>query len=366
MVGVAGFICCLLTTYIVSTFQSMRDGAQGGMCLAIMAVIALLICDKNLFRILPGGMAPVMALSTITVFKIAFFVVFFTRGKFSLRNLAVAAPISILYILSSSSSHIIELPGLKSVLEATMLLLSIYGVSKDLGENTESGRRGIIRRALRNMGLVFLVIFALAFALDSLVDGAVSFSLNGFLSSVMSFGGGDAYLTVADGLFVQNGYITEDDFYSAVVPVVNVLPGSILCKTLSGIGFYFGMEATGSTMYGLLAASLGFAVSVAASCMIYALVYAGYERYGHLRVFQEIRHYIRPIVSGLLINVMLALILQLQKLDNAFAASGSLLLFMFLIYGMALYFMYRRKARNEFVALFSIMASLVFCNAVMY
>lgn len=46
----------------------------------------------------------------------------------------------------------------------------------------------------------------------------------------MSFGGGDAYMTIADGIFVGGGMITSQQYYNHIVPAVNVLPGSILCK----------------------------------------------------------------------------------------------------------------------------------------
>ena len=59
---------------------------------------------------------------------------------------------------------------------------------------------------------------------------ALRFIGMGWLSSVMSFGGGDAYLSVAQGLFVEGGVINNADFYGNVVSVANALPGSILCK----------------------------------------------------------------------------------------------------------------------------------------
>ena len=59
------------------------------------------------------------------------------------------------------------------------------------------------------------------------------FSGRGILSAWMSFGGGDAYMTIADGIFVGGGMITSQQYYNHIVPAVNVLPGSILCKTLA-------------------------------------------------------------------------------------------------------------------------------------
>lgn len=38
-------------------------------------------------------------------------------------------------------------------------------------------------------------------------------------------------MTIADGIFVGGGMITSQQYYNHIVPAVNVLPGSILCKT---------------------------------------------------------------------------------------------------------------------------------------
>jgi chromate transporter len=130
----------------------------------------------------------------------------------------------------------------------------------------------------------------------------------------MSFGGGDAYLTVADGLFVQSEIITEDQFYSTLVPTVNILPGSILCKTLSGIGYLYGLDQIGTHAGAIAMAVIGFACSVVASCGVFTLVGYVYECFGNLTIFRQIKKWIRPIVSGLMGNVMLSLIYQSKKL----------------------------------------------------
>ncbi|MEI3279984.1 MAG: hypothetical protein V8R46_04070 [Eubacterium ramulus] len=63
------------------------------------------------------------------------------------------------------------------------------------------------------------------------------------ISAVISFGGGDAYLAVANGMFVNTGMIGYDDFYSKIASVANGLPGSILCKILAGVGYIFGCQS---------------------------------------------------------------------------------------------------------------------------
>ena len=123
----------------------------------------------------------------------------------------------------------------------------------------------------------------------------------------MSFGGGDAYLSVAQGLFVEGGVINNADFYGNVVSVANALPGSILCKILTGIAYDVGYNLNGSIIEGLFVALSGFACSVAASGAIFELVFCVYEKYESLQIFAVVKHFIRPIISGLLLTVAVSL-----------------------------------------------------------
>jgi chromate transporter len=86
--------------------------------------------------------------------------------------------------------------------------------------------------------LVWLLLLAVC-SLPALLltEDTPLYLMRGFFSSIISFGGGDAYLSVADGLFVSSGMVTYQEFYSLLVPVANVLPGSILSKILTGVGY---------------------------------------------------------------------------------------------------------------------------------
>ena len=51
-------------------------------------------------------------------------------------------------------------------------------------------------------------------------ERCLPFFVKGIASSLISFGGGDAYLTIADGLFVPD-YISENSFYNYLILIVN-------------------------------------------------------------------------------------------------------------------------------------------------
>lgn len=166
-------------------------------------------------------------------------------------------------------------------------------------------------RAIALDALAWLSFFLLLTLPAVLYDArALSFFGKGVLSAWTSFGGGDAYLSIADGFFVESGTVSTQQYYSLIVPTVNILPGSILCKTLAAVGYYAGWNLCGSVGAGLLFALGGFGSSIAASCVCFMIVYHLYDSVIRLRFFQVIRRWIRPMIGGLLMKVMVTLIRQ--------------------------------------------------------
>ena len=188
--------------------------------------------------------------------------------------------------------------------------------------------------------------FALLFALPALMmlPGSSSFLGEGFLSSLLSFGGGDAYLTIADGLFVQGGTVAAADFYGQLVPVANALPGSILCKILTGIGYLAGFRM-GGTSSGLILALAGFAVSVAASGLIFGLVARLLRTFHDVPVFRQISLWVRPIISGLLLNVALSMLRTNLEIGAGLSVPEAAVLG--LTVGLALFCLYLLCARRK-------------------
>ncbi len=183
----------------------------------------------------------------------------------------------------------------------------------DLGWNTgkSPGRTGMKRKDMYIDAGIWMFIAAVIVVPAMAVDRSVlTFSVHSVLSTWTSFGGGDAYLTIADGFFVQGGFITEQQYYGYIVPVVNVLPGSILCKTLAAVGYYTGWNISGSAGCGILFAMIGFGCSVTASCSSCMLAYRLYDYLITLPAFRMIQQWIRPVIAGLLLKVMLMLVTQ--------------------------------------------------------
>lgn len=167
---------------------------------------------------------------------------------------------------------------------------------------------------------------------------------------------------VAEGLFVETSLISEDSYYGSLVPLVNVLPGSILCKTLSGIGYYIGLKETGSILGAYAVALAGFAVSIFGSCGVVSVVGCFYNAFHNMEVFVVIRRWIRPIVAGLMLNVILALVYQNCKLGITEALGVAPVLVMFGIYLLDMYLYRAKKIGSGKIVLFSIVLSVIVCN----
>ncbi|MBQ9361755.1 MAG: chromate transporter [Lachnospiraceae bacterium] len=360
-VGVTAFICCLLTEYIVASAKQYRRRKLPKQGIYVALIVFLLTCGKSLYRILGIDRNPVFSIATIHVFIVAFFLLFYLGNKPSKVGWAVGIAVSALYVMSISKMGI---SGSKFIRIATiilMIVLACYGLFRN-GKGEASFDKSAFRRTVAEIGWIFLFTAVSAIAALLLTKESVTYLTNGFISSVMSFGGGDAYLTVADGLFVQTGLISENDFYGYLVPVVNILPGSILCKTLSGIGYFMGYSISGNVLSGMITASAGFFVSILASCGIFDLIGCFYGGLSDMYFIRGIRRWIRPIVSGLMVTVMLSLVWQSIKLGNERNLGVMPFLLMAVLYALDLFMLWRMKMKNGNVVFISAVCAFIAYN----
>lgn len=163
---------------------------------------------------------------------------------------------------------------------------------------------------------------------------AIEFLGDGLLSTVTSFGGGEAYLSIASGMFVSSGAVSTADFYGQLVPVANALPGPILVKLLSGIGYLIGVGQGGMTS-GFLFALVGFGAGIGATNFVCVVVHTLYSSFTELKTFQVIKQWILPVICGLLITVVLSMLCERLKVTQTVGIGNIPSIFMI----MALYFL---------------------------
>ncbi len=160
-----------------------------------------------------------------------------------------------------------------------------------------------IHLLLKRIASALVVILFFGAVLQLLYKGG-SFSWRACLSSILSFGGGDAYIAIAERLFVDSGMLASLTFFSIIIPIVNSTPGSILCKSLACIGYCIGTELTGSLAGGLLWALCGYAFSICMSCITYAAGSCFLEAITVWKVWKYISLLLRVIISFLQLRIL--------------------------------------------------------------
>lgn len=361
-VGITAYIIVILGQYILTTLKKAKNN-RGGMILA--AIVILLVWmfngEDNFFRLCGITDTPIFGVSTIEIFIVAFFVIICNGGRFKSWWTVIAGVISLIFLFSTGDSHLIGSSTFTKGLMLGMLVLGLVRLVMNF-RSKESFHIGewkeIIVEVLLWIG--FLVVLSLPAWI--MMPKSLTFTGQGLLSAIMSFGGGDAYLSVAQGLFVDSGMITADEFYGGVVTMANILPGSILCKVLSGIGYLWGVDQTGTVWGGIVAALAGFASATGMSCAVFGIAKIVYDKWRKMEMIQALNHLIRPIVSGLLISVGISLYgTNCVVEDNAGWGYGSIA-FLMIVIVCGVCVMQRKKIHMIWQVLMSIGVSLMACN----
>lgn len=209
--------------------------------------------------------------------------------------------------------HIPEVSALGLVV-GTLLVAGVLSVIPRGLSHAESHDGPASRSRGRHIamaGALLLALAAVVFVVAALIAGRDDRAA-GFLglvaaSTLSSFGGGEAYVGVADGFFVGPGIVSAEFFYGQLVPVANALPGPILVKLASGMGFAVGSE-TGSPGLAFLLSIAAFAVSIALCSVVALGVLAAYESVSHSRFVRTVTVLILPVICGLLATTAVSIL----------------------------------------------------------
>ncbi len=321
-IGVSAFIILLLTRYVFSVYQKglSRGKSQSLKTLAVMAMVFLLVGGKNINKLLGIDHPPIVSVSTVQLLALVFFFAFYTRGKYSAKHLIVTVVLGGIYLLGTGIAKGVIPELIVTIDIILMVVFALYGLISSFLKSKQDVSVDMKAVAL-DLGVWFAVVGIVGGAVALKYPEVVSYIWKSGLSVLMSFGGGDAYLTIADGIFVESAMITEQQFYGQLVSIVNILPGSILCKTLTGVGYCIGHNVGGTVMAGLMFATVGFVTSVAVSCGFVSAVYYLYDALIKLNIFQTISKWITPVIAGLLLNIMLSLCNQCMNLSEGIGIS---------------------------------------------
>lgn len=313
-IGITAYIACLLTDYVVKTIHKAKGGYRVA-CLCITNLVFLLTCGKKAYKLFGISGSPLIVLSTFQVFAI----------------------------------------GIGAVVVASFFVEK----KKDDKKLKNSGRIDLINTCKEMTGFIGTFII---FSIPAIIITAdtIKYVVCGFISSLLSFGGGDAYLTVADSFFVGNGIVTETAFYGHIVPFANLIPGSILAKVSGNVGYMVGSEA--SILGGIVVAVAGMFCSILASCGVFCVVRLLYRRFGEFRFFALIKKWIKPIVSGLMLTVIISLASQVKNIGVAENMNMPALILFIVIYFINIFTYYKTKYNGFIRVIMSIFISIIICN----
>ena len=321
-IGVSAFIMLLLTRYVFSVYKKGLDRGknQSIKTISVIVLVFLLVGGKNINQLLGIESTPLVSVSTIQLLALVFFFAFYTRGKYSAKHLMIAFVLGGIYLLGTGKAQDLIPSVVLTLDELLMVGFALYGLISSFIQKKQDVTIDA-KAVLFDLGVWLAVVVIFGGAVALCYPEVLSYIWKSGLSVLMSFGGGDAYLTIADGIFVESGMITKQQFYGQLVSVVNILPGSILCKTLTGVGYYIGQNVGGTVLAGLMFAIVGFVCSVAVSCGFVGTVYYLYDAFIQLNIFQTISKWISPVIAGLLLNIMLSLCNQCVNLSERIGVS---------------------------------------------
>ncbi len=363
-VGVTAYIIFMLHEYLKNTVKECRNNNMGAIGILFIILVFALTAGKEIYQLTGIKNTPVFDISTVQILIMAFFIIFYTNGTAYKIRLIISAAITVLYCLCISELNIIPIPYAIWILRAFMLILALWGLFTGINGQHIAFDIKPFKRFVKEE--IFWFAFLLIASIPALIlcSESVSFIGKGVVSVLMSFGGGDAYLAVADGLFIDSGMVSYSDFYSKIAAVANALPGSILCKILAGVGYYIGY-ARGGLFTGLCVAFSGFICSIAASGGTFSAVAYLYERFENMSIFRALKKYIRPIVAGLLLTVSVSMLGQNISLAQAQKCPVIYILIITIaIYILNIYWRKKETLKPVYRVLLSAAISLAACNLI--
>lgn len=339
-VGISTFIIFLLVEYITKVMKNGKLENHGKKYIVIMLAAFLVTGGKELRCVLSGLtgcekkwlLDPILDISTINLMIVSFFVILFLGTNSSYKKKVVACILAGLFVLSVGKKQIFPVDwNMKLVIEVAMVVAIIATViyefrkKKDCVSKVDIQTKentGKYKKTLRNIG-IFILLSVIAFGITLICSvnktntsslNIIDYTVNSAISTITSFGGGEAFISIAEGMFVNTGYVDSGIYYSQIVSIANALPGPILVKIIAAVGFEFGKLSFNSPFLGIMIAVLGSCVAIGVSSVVALVVYLGFDKLKNAPRVQQIQNYILPVVCGMLISTCLSMLYEAQKI----------------------------------------------------
>lgn len=347
-VGISIFIVLLLAMYISKVVLLCKINGILKKAVFIMIGAFFVTAGKEMrqivsivFNIDIKTLPPILYdISTLNLMIVSFFLIFFLAQNFNLKRGIYGAILAYVYVdLNGKGGLLSPIRYIKPAIVPLMIASIIFISLKDRKKTEKSSKQKFsfdfskLTAILLFIGAAVILILSTFILFPGLkadgyknIEGTQNLFLfigYAFISTITSFGGGEAYISVADGFFVQSGFVPPNVFYGTVVAIANALPGPILVKIASAIGFYFGYTATGEIAAGIMLSAAALCITVGCSCSVMLVVVAGYDALKESVLLKSLKRYILPVVCGMLITTSLSMMYEVLKITKV-AELGSI------------------------------------------
>lgn len=324
-VGITAFIVFLLISYVSKTVKAGDFKINMTLCLAAFALTGGKEVREILGQIFNVEYkvfgTPLFDIPTIDLIIMAFFVILLLEKLRSKTEFFAAIFLCLIYAFFKGKTGTVL--GLDKFSSLILLAMIVFVVLAFVVRRNKSGNKSKIsfnKSDLVIVGLFLIIPAIFVLVLKILLPIPAEHNVTDFLfkitsSTITSFGGGEAYVSVADGIFVQGGYIKPDEFYTRLVPVANSLPGPILIKIAGGMGFLFGQEAGGALAGWAVAIASGI-TALGACCAVAMVVLTLYDSVKEWAFITNLKKYILPVICGMLISTSGAMIFESMKITG--------------------------------------------------
>ena len=319
-VGIISFILMVIFLFIKRSYLHDKAIIPTWQYCGIILISFILTNGNSLRRLISSLFeieadilpTPIFSIAMLQLLAMLFFIIFFVGKSRSIVKLGISFVVALLFAMSSGRRGI--LGDWNTELLMLMLALAVGSIAYDVVRNKgkeKSSTNKVDLLAIRNLllfTLIGIVLTVIAF-LISRDSRAFDFAIRVILSSWQSFGGGEVYINIADVVFVQGGFVSEEIYFSQIVGVSSAMPGPVLMAIAAGIGFAFGNSIGGyflAWVFGLLAVFL----AVVASAIGTLTLFAGFGIFKDSHRLKMVVRYMIPVICGVLMNVALTLLNQ--------------------------------------------------------
>lgn len=336
-VGISAFIAIVVMKFVIRVPRDSVKDKFLVQALILMAFALIFSCCGKLEELIsqftPNKIRlyiPELSITAILVLGVNF--VLFTKFRWeksieSYLRYSLALAVTILGILTFAKQPVITHIAAKIVLYAVIAAMITSVIIQDIifarKQKEHNGEKPRIKTPIITIAVLFIpfVVFGLIVGLVNATGFKQFASMTGasIISVITTFGGGTAFISVAEGVFVSGGFVSNDLFWSQIVPITNALPGPLLCKMLASIWYHAAFTLNAGIGISILYSVYGAVLGITFTVVTYLAIYILFQYLKKLSIFEKLKKSILPLIAGLLVPTVLAMI---NSMMNMSAAAG--------------------------------------------